>query len=50
MPGANLTAETLMLIAAFVQRIRERPAHARAMQRGGWSVADHEAYWACLKR
>lgn len=36
-------------IAAFVRRVRERPAYARAMQRGGWSVADYDKYWACLK-
>lgn len=36
-------------IAAFVRRIRARPAYVRAMQKGGWSDADHAAYWAVLK-
>lgn len=37
-------------IASFVNRIRARPAYRRAMQRGGWSVADHEKYWGFLAR
>lgn len=36
-------------IAAFVTRVRERPAYRRAAERGGWSPAAHDRYWAFLK-
>lgn len=32
----------------FVNRIRSRPAYARAVNKGAWSKAEHEQYWAGL--
>lgn len=42
------TCDNQPAIAAFLDRIRQRPAYRSAQLRGNWSVEGHAAYWAFL--
>lgn len=46
--GRMAPATTFPQINHYVARIRLRPAYQRAMERGNWSVAEHNKYWAFL--